>query len=229
MDNLSAHMRRGELGLQGKELRKHDVAERLLAEIVNGSLRPGEQISERTWAQKFGVAQASIREAINILGRDGFVTKESGHSARVVHLSDKDVVQLYEIRGALEGLAAYLAASSQPDLSKMDAIVNDMQQASEINDSSALVDLDLNFHLELCNLSGNPHLLEQAHRILLPFFAFVRVRVATAGQGTSTWGRDIETHQRIVELLRNGDAEFAQYYVRKAMVRFADTARKNWI
>jgi DNA-binding GntR family transcriptional regulator len=111
----------------------------------------------------------------------------------------------------------------------MDAIVNDMQQASEINDSSALVDLDLNFHLELCNLSGNPHLLEQAHRILLPFFAFVRVRVVTVGQGTSTWGRDIETHQRIVELLRNGDAEFAQYYVRKAMVRFADTARKTWI
>src|ERR1700723_4363123 len=93
-----------------KDLRKHEMAERLLAEIVGGGLAPGEQISELTWAQKFGVAQASIREAINILEREGFVTKESGCSAKVVNLSEEDVVQLYQLRAALEGRPGYRAA-----------------------------------------------------------------------------------------------------------------------
>jgi len=77
---------------------KHDLAERLRSEIINGSLPPGVRIIERKWALKFGVAQGSIREAIHILAQDGFVTKESGRSARVIHLSEEDVAKLYELR-----------------------------------------------------------------------------------------------------------------------------------
>jgi len=46
--------------------------------IMNGSLATGVRIVEGKWAQKFGVAQGSIREAINILAVEGFVSKESG-------------------------------------------------------------------------------------------------------------------------------------------------------
>jgi DNA-binding GntR family transcriptional regulator len=95
------------------------------------------------------VAQGSIREAINILAQDGFVTKESGRSARVIHFLDND----------------------------------------------------LRFHLELCEISRHPFVLEHARRILLPFFAFVRMRVTASGQQTSAWHRDLEAHQRIVDLL----------------------------
>src|SRR5712691_10974927 len=94
---------------------KNDLADRLRTEIINGALPRGMRIIEGKWAQKFGVAQGSIREAINILAQDGFVTKESGRSARVIHLSERDVAQLYELRGALEGLAARLAAATQPE------------------------------------------------------------------------------------------------------------------
>jgi len=73
---------------------KHDLADRLRTEIMNGSLPTGVRIIEGKWAQKFGVAQGSIREAINILALEGFVNKESGRSARVVHLTEKDVAQL---------------------------------------------------------------------------------------------------------------------------------------
>src|SRR6267378_3846765 len=105
---------------------KHDLAERLRSEIINGSLLPGARIIERKWALKFGVAQGSIREAINILAQDGFVTKESGRSARVIHLSEEDVAKLYELRGAIEGLAARLAAAAQPDLTALQATVDAM-------------------------------------------------------------------------------------------------------
>jgi DNA-binding GntR family transcriptional regulator len=88
--------------LTGNGLVKHDLANRLRAEIMNGSLPRGMRIIEGKWAQKFGVAQGSIREAINILAVEGFVNKASGRSARVVHLTEKDVAQLYELRGALD-------------------------------------------------------------------------------------------------------------------------------
>jgi DNA-binding GntR family transcriptional regulator len=212
-----------------KDLRKHEVAERLLAEIVGGGLVPGEQISERTWAQKFSVAQASIREAINILEREGFVTKESGRSAKVVNLSEEDVVQLYELRAGIEGMAGYLAASIKAEVGSLEKIVGEMRSASEAHDSKALTDCDLRFHLELARISGNAHILAYAQKLLRPFFAFVRLRVSASGQGTSAWGQDVETHQRIVDLIRDGEAELTEHYVKKSMARFASTARRNWL
>ena len=224
---MSAHS--SENSKPNRDLRKHEIAEVILAEIVGGALAPGAHISERTWAAKFGVAQASIREAINILAHDGFVTKESGRSARVVNLSEEDVVQLYQVRAGLEGMAGYLAASVRANVSQLQFIVQGMRHASEALDSTALTDLDLQFHLELCRISGNPHLLGYAQKILLPFFAFVRMRVSVSGRGTSAWEQDVDAHQRIVDLIREGEADLAEHYVKKSMANFAATARKNWI
>ena len=207
---------------------KHDLAERLRSEIINGSLPPGVRIIERKWALKFGVAQGSIREAIHILAQDGFVTKESGRSARVIHLSEEDVAKLYELRGAIEGLAARLAAAAQPDLTALQATVDAMRQSAIAGSFDGLLDSDLRFHLELCKISGNTYLLEHARRILLPFFAFVRMRVAASGQETSAWDKDLEAHQRIILLLREGEGEVAELYVKKAMARFSKAAYDNW-
>ena len=225
---MSAHIEE-ESTKSSRDLRKHEIAEQLLAEIVGGTLSPGEQISERIWGARFGVAQASIREAINILAHDGFVTKESGRSARVVSLSEEDVVQLYQVRAGLEGMAGYLAASVGADVTNLQSIVSEMRDASANRDSNRLTDCDLRFHLELCRISGNSHLFSYAQKILQPFFAFVRMRVSVSGQGTSAWGQDVDAHQRIVDLIQEREGELAEHYIKKAMVRFASTALKNWI
>ena len=225
---MSAHFK-DESNKSSRDLRKHEIAEQLLAEIVGGTLSPGEQISERIWGARFGVAQASIREAINILAHDGFVTKESGRSARVVNLSEEDVFQLYQVRAGLEGMAGYLAASIGADVTTLQSIVLEMRDASANQDSKRLTDCDLRFHLELCKISGNSHLFNYAQKILQPFFAFVRMRVSVSGQGTSAWGQDVDVHQRIVDLILDREGELVEHYVKKAMVRFASTALKNWI
>jgi DNA-binding GntR family transcriptional regulator len=214
--------------LTGSGFVKHDLADRLRTEIINGSLPRGVRIVEGKWAQKFGVAQGSIREAINILALEGFVNKESGRSARVVHLTEKDVAQLYELRGALEGLAARLAVQMRPDLSKIQAAVDSMRRAANEGNCETLLQHDLQFHLELCELSGNPFIVEQSRRLLVPFFAFVRMRVAASGQTTSPWDKDLEAHQRIIDLVRDAEGEVAEQYVKKAMARFAKTAYDNW-
>jgi DNA-binding GntR family transcriptional regulator len=207
---------------------KSALANRLRDEISSGSLLPGARIIEGTWGRKLGVAQGSIREAINLLAQEGFVTKMSGRSARVVNLNEQDVLQLYELRGAVEGLAARLAAARRAEVTKLRETIDTMRHASKKNRTAELVDADREFHLELCRLSGNPHLVEHAGRVLLPFFAFARIRIIASGQGTSAWDRDLEAHQRIVDLVAEGEGEVAEQYIRRAMARFAETAYSNW-
>ena len=153
-------------GLAIDGLVKHNLAERLRAEIMGGSLQPGTRIVEGKWASKFGVAQGSIREAINILAQAGFVSKESGHSARVIDLSEDDVARIYQLRGAIEGLAARLAAATKPNLKVLQATLDVMRESANTGNCDGLLDCDSLFHLELCELSRNPYLIEHARRIL---------------------------------------------------------------
>jgi hypothetical protein len=53
--------------------------------------------------------------------------------------------------------------------------------------------------------------------------------VSANGQGISAWGQDVEAHQRIVDLIRDSEAELTEHYVKKSMARFASTARENWL
>jgi DNA-binding GntR family transcriptional regulator len=213
---------------QGEPLVKHALAEQLRAEIVSGVLKPGSRIVEGTWGRKFGVAQGSIREAINILAQEGFVAKAAGRSARVVSLSEDDVLRLYELRSAIEGLAGRLAAEGKADMAKLQEAVDRMRRATKRGRAPELLDADLAFHLELCRLSQNPFLLEHARRILLPFFAFVRIRVVASGQGTGPWSHDLEAHQRIHDLVQEGEGRIVEQYIQQVMARFAARAYDQW-
>ncbi|HEY3987668.1 MAG TPA: GntR family transcriptional regulator [Acidobacteriaceae bacterium] len=220
--------RKKKLHTASGSLVKSTLADRIRDQISSGALQPGVRIIEGTWGRKLGVAQGSIREAINLLAQEGFVTKISGRSARVVRLTEQDVLQLYELRGAVEGLAARLAAMQHADVAKLQEAVDAMRRASKKNRTADLVDADREFHLELCSISGNPHLVEHASRVLLPFFAFARIRIIASKQDTSAWDRDLEAHQRVVDLVREGEGEIAEQYIRRAMARFAETAYSNW-
>lgn len=207
---------------------KHTVADSLREEIASGNLRPGARIVEGTWARKFGVAHGSIREAINLLSQDGFVTKAAGRSARVVNLSEEDVLKLFELRATLEGLAARLIAQRGGDVKDVEDALDLMRQALRDERPEDMLDADLSFHLQLCQLSGNGYLLEYARKILLPIFAFARIRVLSSGQNAAVWGKDIELHQRIVDLIKEGQADVAEQYVRYAINRFGQNAYENW-
>ena len=215
-------------GSSVEPLVKHTVADCLRKEIASGALRPGTRIVEGTWARKFGVAQGSIREAINLLAQDGFVTKAAGRSARVVNLSEENVLQIFEVRATLEGLAARLIAQRAGDLRPVEDALAMMRHALKNGRPDEMLDADLRFHLELCRLSGNSYLVEHARKILLPLFAFARIRVLSSGQDASVWGKDIEGHQRIVDLIKEGHAEVAEQYVRHVISRFGQSAYDTW-
>lgn len=215
-------------GNPAETLVKHAVAERLRQEIACGRLQPGMRIIEGVWGNHFGVAQASIREGIHLLAQDGFVTKVAGRSARVVNFSEQDVFGIYELRGVLEGLAARLATQKAADISDLEDALDTMRTALKENRPEGVLDGDLKFHLELCRSSGNMYVVKHVRKILLPLFAFARIRILSSGQDASAWGKDLEAHQRIIDLIQEGQADITEQYVRHAMSRFAQNAYRTW-
>jgi len=207
---------------------KHHLASVLKEEIVHGRLAPGQRIVEGKWARQFGVAQASVREAINLLLAEGFVTKNSGRSARVIRYTEQDVARIYEVRAALEGMAAHLVAQNQPDLAPLHEALDQMRAAIETRDVRRLIESDGRFHLSLCELSGNQFLCDLARRTLAPLFAFVLLRVLISGQGPEAWVADLGRHQHVLDMLREGDPALAEQYVRRALRRFASSAYAVW-
>lgn len=123
---------------RGKLVKNH-VSERLRFEILNGILKPGDRIVVGKWAAgKFGVAQASIREAINMLSQAGFITKAPRRSARVIHWNETDIGKIYELRGAIEGVAARLAAKSPKEVVLLQATMDEMRKAANMGNREGL-------------------------------------------------------------------------------------------
>ena len=214
--------------LTSRPLVKQSLAASLRDKILVGDIKPGEVIVENKWAAQFGVAQGSVREAINILAAEGFVEKDHGHRARVAKLTREDVAQIYQMRSALEGLAARLVVEEQKDLTPMDEAWAEMQKAVVAEDVRALLKADLNFHLALCSLSGNRFLQEHARRLLIPLFAFVLMRVYTNQRGSSPWSKSIDLHGRIISALRLGNPSLAEQFVMSAVNDFAVVAYDDW-
>ena len=207
---------------------KQDVAARLREQILRGHLKPGQRIVESFWASRFGVAQISVREAINLLIADGFVSKATGRSARVIQFSHQDVQQIYEVRAMLEGLAARLAADLKADLTPLERAIAAMRKAIQKGSARELLSADLEFHLELCRLGGNEVLFRHAKSLLVPLFAFVSMRVAGSREGAKAWHSDLSRHQLILDVIAEGDAVAAESVVRAALKQFGYRAQAIW-
>ncbi|SEH66867.1 MULTISPECIES: GntR family transcriptional regulator [unclassified Leifsonia] len=90
--------------------RASDVAyKRLRAEIIEWTLEPGTRISETETAARLGVSRTPLREALSRLTAEGLVTSV-GRTSTVAPLSRDHIVELFELREALETQAARLAA-----------------------------------------------------------------------------------------------------------------------
>jgi DNA-binding GntR family transcriptional regulator len=215
-------------GIASGELVKQHLASALKQAIMTGRLAPGERVIEGKWALEFRAAQASVREAINLLISEGFLVKDAGRSARVVNYREQDIARIYEVRGALEGLAARLAAEGGADLAPMDASYERMRAAAEASDMKALIESDLEFHIALAEASDNSVLIDSLRRLLTPLFAFILVSVLKSAQGPAAWEGDLPRHRRIIDIIREGNGTLAQNYVQHSVGRFVASAYSVW-
>ena len=193
-----------------------------------GGFCPEKRSFEGRWARQFGVAQVSIREALNILITDGFVTKGHGRSARVLKLGDPEIIQIYQLRGALEGLAARLAVEQKLPLDDLEAALAEMQHAVQQNDLRKVVDRVQQFHLCLLEKAGNPFLSDSGRRVIIPLYAFTRIRALAKNLDASPWEPQLHNHRRIVDAMRMGHPRLAEQVVVHVINLFLESALQVW-
>ncbi len=217
-----------EVNPESRGLLKENLAVQLREAILAGRLLPGEKIIEGRWARQFGVAQVSIREALNILITDGFVTKGHGRSARVLKLGDPEIIQIYQLRGALEGLAARLVVEQKLPLDDLEAALAEMQHAVQQNDLRKVVDRVQQFHLCLLEKAGNPFLSDSGRRVIIPLYAFTRIRALAKNLDASPWEPQLHNHRRIVDAMRMGHPRLAEQVVVHVINLFLESALQVW-
>jgi DNA-binding GntR family transcriptional regulator len=208
---------------------KHDVADKLREQILRGSLGPGEKIVELQWAAKLKVAQTSVREALNILNSEGFVRKTAGRCAEVIDMTPQENWKMFQVRIALESLAARLIAEGKPDLSELEQVLADMRAAAKCNNTQAFYERDTRFHLLFAEKSGNPTLYDALRRIVVPLIAFDVARVNPTTVGPQLWTRSIQEHKEILDAVRTLAPAAAQQFVESAILKFAKDNQKKLI
>ena len=125
-----------------------EVLDRLRQEIVRGSFKPGQHLSESRLASAFGVSRGPVREALSQLQQEGLVKVERHRGTRVNGISAEDVEELYELRVDLERFAIKRAVRlvTSEELDEMQEVVAAYGRAVEDGDVSEAVDFDMEFH-----------------------------------------------------------------------------------
>ena len=183
------------------------VTERLRANIVNGTLAPGSQLSEVELASTFGVSRGPVREALQRLIQEGLVRSEPHRGVFVPVLSEDDVRDIYLARDALESSAVRHIIATGKSLEaaeELDRLVKLMQDSEKANDWESVGRYDLEFHTALVAASGS----ERLQRMFSTVISETRLclGVLTAADARSDL---VEEHQQIAGLIREGRTDDA--------------------
>lgn len=138
------------------------VYEELRNLILSGEIKPGTRMMEIELADSMGVSRTPIREAIRKLEKEGLVTIEPRKGAYVSTISMNDIVNILQIRGTLEGLAAMLAATriKEIELMKLKEASQAFDRAVEEGNTKDMISNDTLFHHIIVEASGNDLLIK---------------------------------------------------------------------
>jgi DNA-binding GntR family transcriptional regulator len=193
--------------LASPRTRAEAVAERLRAMIISGELSPGTRLRQAEIADRFKVSTTPVREAFTSLAREGFVRQDAHRGVEVFRPTEADIRENYEIRLALEPLAAELAAPQITDgvLSRIEAILVEMEKPVEFKLGT---DLNRELHLAIYQSAQRPQLLDIIERLRRSADAYVRVLLSHAPSG---YQDDIRReHRAIFTALAAHDATAAR-------------------
>ena len=177
-------------------------------EILSGSLKPGDTLTEIALSERLGVSRTPLRAAIHALAEEGLVEVIPNKGAVVVGVSLDDLVEIYDIRMRLEGIAASLAAKRISDeaLAKLTESVELSEFYLTKNDSDHLKELDSDFHNILYKSSGNRHLckiLSELHRNIRSY----RKMSLSVPERLKT---SVEEHKKLLAAIKSRDGALAE-------------------
>jgi len=137
------------------------VYEALKRDILSGALPPRASLREEELARRHAVSRTPVREALGRLESEGLAARHQGAGLLVSELGPDEIIDLYVLREALEGLAARIASSrrTETDLARLDVLSKLAQQAVEDGNAARAGNLNTEFHFLIWRIAGNRPLL----------------------------------------------------------------------
>ena len=194
------------------------IADRIFAriqkEIVEGTLKPGSKISEPELARTYGISRGPLREAIGRLEACSLVVRKPNVGARVVALSSEQLLEIYHVREALEGMAARLAATEMSDAEIADLAdllgEHRSQVESEPEQGYFQKEGDLDFHYRIVQGSKNSRLIQLLCNDLYHLVRLYRHQFGLVSRAK----RALIEHEHIVAAISDRDGEVAELLMR---------------
>ncbi len=155
-----------------------DIYKLLRDDIVRGRLNPGERLVEKNLCERLEATRGYVREALKLLGVDGFVKLSPGKGATVVKISPQEVKDLYEVLAALEAKSVELAAPhlDASDIDKLIEINTALKSCISTEDRasarSTWQEGNFQFHRIFAEKSGNRELQEMLESVRWRTFDF---------------------------------------------------------
>ena len=186
------------------------VYARILEAITDRSLLPGQRITQNELAERLGVSRQPVSHALHLLHRQGLLAESGRRGFEVTQLNPLRIRQLYEVRGAIDGLAARLAAgrvkTDPAARAQLEAALRAGRSIDRATPLARLIALDVDFHGAIYRLAGNPAIEE----MIAPQWPHMRRSMATVlaelDYRESAWAE----HETIAAQILSGNAKAAE-------------------
>ncbi len=184
--------------------------------IVEGEIPAGSKISEPELARTYGISRGPLREAIGRLEACSLVVRKANIGARVVSMTSDQLLEIYLVREALEGMAARLAAvrMSDAEIEELRALLGQHGAQIEQDQGQAYFQKegDLDFHYRIVQGSKNSRMIELLCNDLYHLVRLYRYQfgMATSNRAVRAFGE----HEHIMEAIARRDGEMAELLMR---------------
>jgi len=162
----------------------------------------------------YAVSRAVIREAINRLETCHLVERKANIGARIVALTTEGLVELYQVRESLEGMAARLAAinMTNQEIAGLNSLLSSHFETVKNGETYYQEAGDVDFHYRIILGSKNSHLIAILIDGIYHLIRMYRVQLAMAGPRVTT---AFDEHKNIVQAISNRDPELAEMLMRR--------------
>jgi len=200
----------------------------ILEEILNGTLRPGEVITEVDLAGRYGISRTPVREALSRFQFEGLIST-SNRTKRIYSLSSYDIEEIFEMKELIEGNVAKLAAERITDKQAKDLqrVVRGMKRLSKKNPENeseemelldTWLDLDKQFHEIIFTAAGNKRAQQYIQLLNLQWHRLNAGLIAIEGRISKA----ITEHEDIADAITERNPEKA----RSTMVEHLESLKK---
>lgn len=199
---------------RGRRNLRQEITETLRGAVIAGEMTPGVVYSAPSLAEQFGVSPTPVREALLDLAKEGLVEVVRNKGFRVTALSAKELDDITELRALIEPPTVRRITEqgvSAKTIKQLRPLATGIEKAAARRDFIAHVTIDMQFHLALLELAGNPRLLETV-RSLRTSSRIYGLRELPDGDALFDSSHE---HAELLDLIEAGDANGAEALMRR--------------